>query len=129
MSLSGNPASRKRLAMASAAVLTLPTESVVLISINCLKMSNANRRVDASGDGAGCACNEIVIPQKIKLSHHLLNPMVLLGTSYLLRDASIAMLKTNRFVLQIQVCREGSENRTPPRGRRSTTEMPRPKKT
>jgi hypothetical protein len=70
----------------------------------------------------------MAIPQKIKLSHHLLNPVSLLGTSYLLGDASIAMLKTNRFVLQIQVCREGSENRTPARARRSTTEMAGPKK-
>src|ERR1700682_5221697 len=38
-SLAGNPASRKRCAMASEAVDTLPTESVVLISISCLKMS------------------------------------------------------------------------------------------
>ena len=33
------PASRKRCAMASAAAVTLPTESVVLISISCLKIS------------------------------------------------------------------------------------------
>src|ERR1700690_3569532 len=39
MSASGNPASRKRCAIASAAAVTLPTESVELISINCLKMS------------------------------------------------------------------------------------------
>src|SRR5271169_4272275 len=39
MSLSGNPASRNRCAMASEAAVTLPTESVVLISISCLKMS------------------------------------------------------------------------------------------
>src|SRR5947199_3325081 len=40
-SLSGNPASRKRCAIASDAAVTLPTESVVLISINCLKTSYA----------------------------------------------------------------------------------------
>ena len=41
-SFSGKPASRRRLAMASAAVVTLPRESVVLISINCLKISRAS---------------------------------------------------------------------------------------
>src|SRR5712691_128777 len=39
---SANPASRRRLAIASAAAVTLPTESVVLISMSCLKMSRAN---------------------------------------------------------------------------------------
>src|ERR1700688_3159292 len=41
-SFSTNPASIRRLAMASAAVVTLPTESVVLISTSCLKMWCAN---------------------------------------------------------------------------------------
>ena len=40
-SCSGKPASRRRAAMASAAVVTLPTESVVLISMSCLKISRA----------------------------------------------------------------------------------------
>jgi hypothetical protein len=35
------PASRRPLAIASAAIVVLPTESVVLISISCLKMSVA----------------------------------------------------------------------------------------
>src|SRR5437660_580852 len=39
MSASTKPPSRKRLAIASAAVVTLPTESVVLISMSCLKIS------------------------------------------------------------------------------------------
>src|SRR5258708_32040345 len=41
-SFSKKPASRKRLAIASAAVVTLPTESVVLISINCFRISRAS---------------------------------------------------------------------------------------
>src|SRR5882672_10612974 len=42
MSFSAKPPSRRRVAIASAAVVTLPTESVVLISMSCLKMSRAN---------------------------------------------------------------------------------------
>src|SRR6266849_4071599 len=42
MSLAVKPASRKRLAMASAATVVLPTESVVLISTSCLYMSCAS---------------------------------------------------------------------------------------
>ena len=57
MSLAGKPASRKRCAIASAAAVTLPTESVVLISISCLRMSCASLRVAASG-GAVCAAIE-----------------------------------------------------------------------
>src|SRR5580704_5500041 len=44
----GNPASSRRFAMASAATVVLPTESVVLISMSCLKMSCAFLRVTAS---------------------------------------------------------------------------------
>ena len=44
-SFSAKPASRRRLAMASAAVVTLPTESVVLISMSCLKISRALLRL------------------------------------------------------------------------------------
>src|ERR1700719_3824471 len=43
MSFSSKPASRKRLARAWAALVTLPAESVVLISINSLKISCARR--------------------------------------------------------------------------------------
>ena len=39
MSAAGKPASRKRCAVASAAVVTLPTESVVLISTSCFRIS------------------------------------------------------------------------------------------
>ena len=46
--LEGKPALRRRSAMASAAIVVLPTESVVLISINCLKMSRDNCRVPGS---------------------------------------------------------------------------------
>src|SRR5450755_2174196 len=53
MSDSGKPASRKRCAMASAAAVTLPTESVELISINCLKMSCESFLVASSI----CACD------------------------------------------------------------------------
>src|ERR1700722_14133890 len=41
-SCSGYPAARNRVAMASAARVLSPTESVVLISISCLKMSRAS---------------------------------------------------------------------------------------
>src|SRR5271154_2347619 len=41
-SLAGKPASSKRLAIAFAAIVVLPTESVVLISTSCLKMSRAS---------------------------------------------------------------------------------------
>src|SRR6266705_2163744 len=41
-SFSAKPASSKRPASASAAAVTLPTESVVLISTSCLKISRAN---------------------------------------------------------------------------------------
>src|SRR6202034_89036 len=44
----GNPASNNRFAMASAATVVLPTESLVLISMSCLKMSCAFLRVTAS---------------------------------------------------------------------------------
>ena len=42
------PAPRSHAAIASAAVVVLPTESVVLISMSCLKMSCAICRVDES---------------------------------------------------------------------------------
>src|SRR6266403_913002 len=42
MSPSAKPPSRRRVAIASAAVVTLPTESVVLISMSCLKISRAS---------------------------------------------------------------------------------------
>src|ERR1700755_248667 len=48
MSLSGKPASRRRLAMASEAAVTLPTESVVLISMSSLKMLRESWRVASS---------------------------------------------------------------------------------
>src|SRR5258706_9877618 len=44
----GKPASSKRFAMACAATVVLPMESVVLISISSLKMSRAVSRVAAS---------------------------------------------------------------------------------
>ena len=52
MSESAKPASRNLCAIASDAVLTFPTESVVLISINCLKISCASFLVASSI----CAC-------------------------------------------------------------------------
>src|SRR5262249_40796575 len=52
MSSGANPASRKRLCMASAAAVTLPFGvSVVLISISCLKMSRASARSAAETGG------------------------------------------------------------------------------
>jgi len=51
MSSGANPASSKRLDMALAATVVLPTESVVLISMSCWKISRASRRV-ASSSGA-----------------------------------------------------------------------------
>src|SRR5258708_32919339 len=59
-SVLGNPASSNRFAMACAATVVLPTESVVLISINCLKMSCAISRLLATSlwdaaDHAACA--------------------------------------------------------------------------
>src|ERR1700675_3693272 len=53
----GNPASSSRCAMACAATLVLPTESVVLISMSCLKMSCAFCCDPASL--SGCAGHEI----------------------------------------------------------------------
>ena len=50
-SAAGNPASSNRFRIASAATVVLPTESVVLISINCLKTSCANCRDSASSAG------------------------------------------------------------------------------
>src|SRR3954466_3742040 len=47
-SFSGKPAARNRCAIASAATVVLPDESVVLISINCLKMSCASVRGSAN---------------------------------------------------------------------------------
>ena len=41
--VAGEAGSRRRAAMASAAVVTLPTESVVLISMSCWKISRASR--------------------------------------------------------------------------------------
>src|SRR6266478_1813739 len=52
MSLSAKPPSRRRAAIASAAAVTLPTESVVLISMSCLKISRANCFV------CSCPCAE-----------------------------------------------------------------------
>src|ERR1700687_5604293 len=53
MSGSSNPASRRRFAIASAALVTLPAESVVLISISCLKISCARRWYSCGADLAG----------------------------------------------------------------------------
>jgi len=54
-SAAGKPASRQRFATASAAVVTLPTESVVLISISCLKMSRARALASRSPGAAPAA--------------------------------------------------------------------------
>src|SRR5271165_2227600 len=54
-SAAGKPASRSRFAIACAAIVVLPTESVVLISISCLKMSCARVRADSSFGAAGHA--------------------------------------------------------------------------
>src|SRR5712672_1338279 len=54
-SVLGNPASSNRFAMACAATVVLPIESVVLISINCLKMSCAIWRVASWRSAAGHA--------------------------------------------------------------------------
>src|SRR5580658_2377767 len=79
MSLSENPASRNRFFIASEAVVTLPTESVVLISISCLKMSSASFRVASSAGESCCACIEAVnSKQKNGLSHHFWDPKFIL---------------------------------------------------
>ncbi len=57
-SFSVKPPVRNRWAMASAAVVTLPTESVVLISMSCLKMSRASRLVGSRL----CACASGKLP-------------------------------------------------------------------
>src|ERR1700733_6163553 len=54
-SAAAKPAARKRCAMACAAVVTLPTESVVLISISCLKISCASALAGSSVAAAPCA--------------------------------------------------------------------------
>jgi len=51
MSDSEKPASRNLCAIASEAAVTLPTESVELISTSCLKMSCDNLRVASSISG------------------------------------------------------------------------------
>src|ERR1017187_6215538 len=78
MSPSGNPASRKRFAIASEAAVTLPTESVVLISISCLKMSTASRRVAWSDSGDCCACIETVNTRQKKTRHRVREPTFIL---------------------------------------------------
>jgi hypothetical protein len=52
MSAAGNPASLRRRATAFAAVVVLPTESVVLISISSLKIAWLNCRVALSSVAA-----------------------------------------------------------------------------
>src|ERR1700723_2669794 len=59
-SLAGKPASRRRLAIASAATVVLPTESVVLISTSCLKMSRESCLVASSRFGEVDAIAEAV---------------------------------------------------------------------
>src|SRR5882762_9888251 len=66
ISASAKPASRKRLAIASAAVVTFPTESVVLISMSCLKMSCANCLV-SSGTWARPRGTQLAIRHKDKI--------------------------------------------------------------
>jgi hypothetical protein len=69
----GNPASRKRCAKASAAAVTLPTESVVLISISCLKISSASLRdARSSGDGCCAAIDPANIDKMKKVNHNVL---------------------------------------------------------
>src|SRR6266576_524955 len=63
---SAKPPSRRRLAIASAAVVTLPTESVVLISMSCLKMARANCFV-WSGTWVRPRVVQITIRQKDKI--------------------------------------------------------------
>src|SRR5271170_4050440 len=62
-SLAGKPASSKRLAMAWAAIVVLPTESVVLISTSCLKMSRASCLVVSFS----CACS-VAAKKKLAIS-------------------------------------------------------------
>src|SRR5580700_6999261 len=114
MSLLGNPASRKRCAIASAAAVTLPTESVVLISINCLKMSSANRRVASSAGEGCCASTETVNTRQKKTSQHVRDPTFILQKSlansalessaeFRKEFRTMLRLKANRFVRQNQV--------------------------
>jgi hypothetical protein len=77
------PASRKRFAIASAALVTLPTESVVLISINSLKISRARRWYScgasvlaslAANDGGAAHVNETataIVPSPTFSVEHL----------------------------------------------------------
>src|ERR1035441_7744233 len=99
MSLSGNPASRKRLAMASAAAVTLPTESVVLISISCLKMSSASFRVASSAGDSCCACIETTnIADKNRPNHNCLDFKSILQKDCRKKFCHALRLKANRFV-------------------------------
>src|SRR5208282_2122856 len=102
MSLSGNPASRNRCAMTSAAAVTLPTESVELISISCLKISSASRRVAASAGDSCCACIETTnTRQETRPKHHFLDPTYNLHKKISLRKFCLTLrLKANRFIAQ-----------------------------
>src|SRR5208282_319469 len=122
MSLSGNPASRKRCAIASAAEVTLPTESVVLISINCLKMSRASRRVASSAGEGCCACIETAnTRQKNMPSHCWLDRKSILRKDF----RHTLRLKANRFVPQTPSwLAEGTVRCSACRSRRFGCELP-----
>src|SRR5271154_3621988 len=115
MSLSGNPASRKRCAMASAAAVTLPTESVVLISISCLKISSASRRVASSAGDSCCACIEATnITERNRPNHNFLGPTSILHKDFRKKFGQMPTLKANRFVRQNQTCQIYRGDRTRP---------------
>src|SRR5271170_5710572 len=97
MSLSGNPASRKRCAIASAATVTLPIESVVLISINCLKISTASFREASSAGVNCCACIETVSRKQTNTpNRHFPDPTSILRT----RLRQLPNAETNRLSQQ-----------------------------
>src|SRR5579863_3551146 len=77
-SAGGNPASRRRWAMAFAAVVTLPAGvSVVLISMSCLKMERARSLVASSTcarSSPGAASNTSASKQEKKLRNFIRRP-------------------------------------------------------
>src|SRR5208282_2168652 len=111
MSVSGNPASRKCCAMASAAAVTLPTESVVLISMSCLNISTSSFRVASSAGDTCCACTETTnITEKNRPNHNFLDPTLLLQRDCRNKKFCHTLrLKANRFAPQNQASRDNQD--------------------
>src|SRR5579863_5008913 len=105
-SLAGKPASRSRFAIASAAVVTLPGDSVVSISMSCLKMSCANCFVASSTwPRAG---NNVKTMAQMQVATAIKTDLTVLIVSPKLQSRSVSNISASRHP-EIGLCHNAIE--------------------